>query len=132
MSNIVKKEGTDIVNIIHSDRKGLVVPKPFEKDIYLFDTHVAGTSYIAAMEDLEPHLKEGERLEFFREPNNAYDDRAIVIKTAAVAKIGYVPMADNVIFSRLMDAGKLIFGKITKKRKRGKWVQIDIKVFLHE
>ena len=56
----------------------------------------------------------------------------IVIKTVDGVKIGYVPKQDNVIFARLMDAGKLLFGKITSKEKKGSWVKIYIKVFLHE
>ena len=55
-----------------------------------------------------------------------------VIKTVNGVKIGYVPKQDNVIFARLMDAGKLLFGKITSKEKKGSWVKIYIKVFLHE
>lgn len=47
-------------------------------------------------------------------------------------KIGYVPQADNVIFARLMDAGKLLFGKITSRELRGSWLRIAIKVFSHE
>lgn len=31
----------------------------------------------------------------------------------------YVPMADNAVFSRLMDAGKLLFGRITGKQMQG-------------
>ena len=38
----------------------------------------------------------------------------------------------NVIFSRLMDAGKLLFGRITHKEMKGKWLKINIKIFLHE
>ncbi len=74
----------------------------------------------------------GDRLEFFREPDNRYDKQAIVIKTAYGVKIGFVPQRDNVIFARLMDAGKLLFGKIAAKEKRGAWAKISIKVFLHE
>ena len=58
--------------------------------------------------------------------------QAIVIKTVDGVKIGYVPKQDNVIFARLMDAGKLLFGRITSKEKKGSWVKIYIKVFLHE
>ena len=106
--------------------------KPFEKDIFLFDTYVAGTTHIEGIEELEPHLNNDDRLEFFREPDNRYDKQAIVIKTVDGVKIGYVPKQDNVIFARLMDAGKLLFGKITSKEKKGSWVKIYIKVFLHE
>ena len=108
------------------------IPKPFEKDIFLFDTYVAGTTHIEGIEELEPHLNVDDRLAFFREPDNRYDTQAIVIKTVDGVKIGYVPKQDNVIFARLMDAGKLLFGKITSKEKKGSWVKIYIKVFLHE
>ena len=77
-------------------------------------------------------MNNDDRLEFFREPDNRYDNQAIVIKTVDGVKIGYVPKQDNVIFARLMDAGKLLFGKITSKEKKGSWVKIYIKVFLHE
>ena len=58
--------------------------------------------------------------------------RVSMIRTAAGKKIGYVPKADNVIFARLMDAGKFLFGRIVSKEKKGKWLKITIKVYLHE
>ena len=47
-------------------------------------------------------------------------------------KVGYVPQMDNLIFSRLMDAGKLLFARIQMKEQRGKWIKIHIKVFLQD
>lgn len=81
---------------------------------------------------MEPHLNIDDKLDFFREPDNTYDEQAIVIKTVNGVKIGYVPMKDNLIFARLMDAGKLLFGRISSKEKKGSWVKIDIKVYLQE
>ena len=81
---------------------------------------------------MEPHLHIDEKLDFFREPDNPYDSKAIVIKTVGGVKIGYVPKADNAIFSRLMDAGKLLFARIVSKEMSGKWLEIAIKVYLHE
>ena len=72
----------------------------------MFYTYVAGTMYVEGIEELEPHLKIGDKLTFFREPNNPYDAKAIRIENADGVKIGYVPRADNVVFARLMDAGK--------------------------
>jgi hypothetical protein len=132
MGELIKSEAGSLVSLIHGKGGDVAIPKPFERDIFLFDTHVAGTGYIEGIEELEPHLNVDDKLDFFREPDNPHDDRAIVIKNADGVKIGYVPKADNVIFSRLMDAGKLLFGKITSKEKVGKWLKIDIKVFLHE
>ncbi|HIH8023884.1 TPA: HIRAN domain-containing protein [Streptococcus suis] len=129
---LVKSGGNGLVGLLHGKGGELSIPKPFEKDIFLFDTYVAGTTHIEGIEELEPHLNNDDRLEFFREPDNRYDKQAIVIKTVDGVKIGYVPKQDNVIFARLMDAGKLLFGKITSKEKKGSWVKIYIKVFLHE
>ncbi|MBQ1925535.1 MAG: restriction endonuclease, partial [Proteobacteria bacterium] len=47
-------------------------------------------------------------------------------------KIGYVPKRDNVVFSRLMDAGKILFGQITHKEWRNRWLKVSIKIYLHE
>lgn len=132
MSDLVKSGGSGLVGLLHGKNGEISIPKPFEKDIFLFDTYVAGTTHIEGIEELEPHLNNDDRLEFFRETDNRYDKQAIVIKTVDGVKIGYVPKQDNVIFARLMDAGKLLFGKITSKEKKGSWVKIYIKVFLHE
>lgn len=124
--------GGGLIGLLHTNSGEISIPKPFERDIFLFDTYVAGTTHIEGIEELEPHLHIDDRLDFFREPDNRYDNQAIVIKTADGVKIGYVPRQDNVIFARLMDAGKLLFGKITAKEIKGSWVKIAIKVFLHE
>jgi hypothetical protein len=115
MDDLVKNDSNGIISLIHDKSGNLSIPKPFERDIFLFDTHVAGTSYVEGIIELEPHLKIDDKLSFFREPDNPYDKKAIAIKNADGVKVGYVPKADNAIFSRLMDAGKLLFGKITSK-----------------
>lgn len=132
MGELVKKDSGGVISLFHDKGGSSIVPKPFERDIFLFDTHVAGTSHIEGIEELEPHLNIGDKLDFFREPDNPHDKQAIMIKNADGVKIGYVPRADNVIFSRLMDAGKLLFGRITAKEIQGSWLKINIKVFLHE
>ncbi|HQC82586.1 MAG TPA: HIRAN domain-containing protein [Bacillota bacterium] len=132
MSDIVKKDDNGLVSLLHGKGGGLSIPKPFERDIFLFYTHVAGTTHIEGIEELEPHLNIDDRLDFFREPDNRYDKRAIMIKNADGIKIGYVPREDNIVFSRLMDAGKLLYGRIAEKEVRGTWVKINIKIFLHE
>ena len=132
MDELNKTGKSRLVSLLHGKNGEISIPKPFERDIFLFDTYVAGTSHIEGMEELEPHLQPGDRLDFFREPDHQYDAQAIVIKTADGVKIGYVPRQDNVIFARLMDAGKLLFGRISEKEKKGKWVKISIDIFLHE
>jgi len=132
MGNLMKTESSGLVSLLHGKNGEFIMPKPFEREIFLFDTYIAGTTHIEGIEELEPHLSPDDRLNFFREPDNLYDKQAIVIKTENGVKIGYVPRQDNVIFARLMDAGKLIFGKITAKEQKGKWVKIEIKVYLKE
>ena len=132
MSDLVKIENGGLIGLLNGKGGDLVIPKPFEKDIFLFDTYIAGTTHIEGIEELEPHLNINDKLDFFREPDNRYDNKAIMIKTTSGIKIGYVPQQDNVIFARLMDAGKLLFGRISDKEKKGRWVKIEIKVYLHE
>lgn len=132
MNEIVKSDEKNLISLFHSGNGALTIPEPFSRDIFLFDTFVAGTSYIEGMNELEPYLNIGDKLDFFREPDNPYDDKAIVIKTSDGVKIGYVPRIDNAVFSRLMDAGKLLFGKITQKEIVKKYVNIRINIYLHE
>ena len=132
MGELIQSQGNDLIGLLHGKNGQLMVAKPFERDIFLFDTHVAGTTHVEGIEELAEHLNIDDRLDFFREPDNPYDSKAIVIKTVNGVKVGYVPKADNLIFSRLMDAGKLLFGKISSKEIKGKWVKIDIKLYLHE
>ena len=132
MGNIIKTDGGELASLLHGKGGGLTVPKPFERDIFLFDTFVAGTTHIKDIGELASHLDIDDRLDFFREPDNKYDTKAIVIKNSDGLKIGYVPREDNAVFSRLMDAGKRLFGKITAKETKGKWIRIKIAIYLHE
>ena len=65
MSDIIKTGGKDIVSLIHGKNGELVMPKPFEREIFLFDTYVAGTTHVTGIEDLAPHLAAGDRLGVF-------------------------------------------------------------------
>ena len=131
MGELAKTEGGSLVNLFHNNEGGMV-PLPFERDIFLFDTHVAGTSHVDGIGELVPYLKSEDRLSFFREPDNPHDKEAIVVKTDAGVKIGYIPRKDNVVFARLMDAGKMLFGKIVSVEMQGTWVKIEIGIWLHE
>lgn len=131
MGDLINVEGNELVKLLHTQGAGLAASKPFERDIFLFATHIAGTSFIEGLQELEPHLQIGDKLNFFREPDNPYDNKAIVIKNLDGIKIGYVPKEDNVVFSRLLDAGKLLFGQITAKKLKGTWLKITIDIFLH-
>lgn len=132
MKDLIELGGDGLLALLHGKNGESLIPKPFERDIFLLDTHVAGTTYIEGIDELEPYLKSGDRLNLFREPDNPYDEFAILIKTMDGVKIGYIPQKDNIIFARLMDAGKLFGGKITEKEKKENWLRIKIQVFMHE
>lgn len=132
MKDLIELGGDGLLALLHGKNGESLIPKPFERDIFLLDTHVAGTTHIEGIDELELYLKSGDRLNLFREPDNPYDEFAILIKTMDGVKIGYIPQKDNIIFARLMDAGKLFGGKITEKEKKGNWLRIKIQVFMHE
>ncbi|HSW35021.1 MAG TPA: HIRAN domain-containing protein [Candidatus Limnocylindrales bacterium] len=47
-------------------------------------------------------------------------------------KLGYIPRAKNEVLARLMDAGKLVFGKIEGLEKFNKWLKISIRVYMKD
>lgn len=132
MTDLMNKDKNGFVDIIMNNEKGLDLPKPYEQYIYLFDSYVAGTTHVENIEKVYETLEKGDKLAFYREPDNEHDPQAILIETSKKEKIGYVPRQDNVIFSRLMDAGKNLFAKVEDKEMRGNWARIKIKIYLHE
>ncbi len=122
-----------------SDKEGVVsiaakqgveaMIKPLVKEIHLFDSFVAGTSFLEDSGVLDK-VKVGDKLALRRE-NNKFDSKAILILTSDGQKLGYIPEKDNLIFSRLMDAGKALFATITEiKERRGNFKQISIGIYL--
>lgn len=102
--------------------------KPLSQEIHLFDSFVAGTSHLADQTVLD-EIKEGDMLFLVRE-DNKFDSNAIMLLSPAKKKVGYVPEKDNVVFARLMDAGKKLSAKITKIEKKGSFTKIAVSIFL--
>ena len=71
-------------------------------------------------------------LTFQREPKNKYDALAIQVLNGKNERIGYIPRADNEILSRLMDAGKLLFGRIREKHSSCSWIRISMDIFMRD
>ncbi|MFA6928824.1 MAG: HIRAN domain-containing protein [Lentisphaeria bacterium] len=108
------------------------VPLPFVKEIFLLECQVAGTSHIDEIEEKTAGLNPGAFLGFLREPANPHDPLAIRILNQQNAKIGYVPRQRNEVIARLMDGGKLIFGKVESKEANGSWLKITITVYMRD
>ena len=131
MANIIKIDDNNIVNIINN-KNGIDIGKPFSQEIFLIEVQIAGTTHIDNIDILEPKLTEGVEVQFFREPNNQYDAKAIIVKDKEGNKLGYIPRDKNEILSRLMDAGKLLYGKVKTKEKIGEWIKIEMEVYLKD
>jgi hypothetical protein len=130
MSKIIKIDPKIIALILKSlDGNGL--PMPFVQEIYLLKTHIAGTTFLD-LEEVEPTLKDQELLIFKREPTNKSDKLAILILTERGQKLGYVPRDQNSIMARLMDAGKILFGKLEKKEWVNSWLKLNIRIYMRE
>ena len=124
---IIKTETGSLVSTIDKHGVGEML-KPLIQEIHLFDSYVAGTTHLDDKSVLD-EIKAGDRLNLMRE-DNKYDEHAILIITESGKKLGYVPEKDNIIFSRLMDAGKKLIAKIKNIEKKGSFNQIIIGIYL--
>ena len=73
---IIKPNDTDLVSALHN---GVDLPLPFEQDIFLYGTEIAGTRYRENIAALYEMIQEGDMLTLIREPENPYDEYAIRI-----------------------------------------------------
>jgi len=131
MSQAIVKIDPKYLEIVRTSLDKTGLPKPFVQEVELLNCNIAGTTFID-LKDIEPNLKNNQLLVLKREPKNEYDDKAILILTEDGQKLGYVPQERNEILSRLMDAGKLLFGRLDEKNWVGRWLRLDIQVYLRD
>ena len=79
---------------------------PLMNEIFLSFTDIAGTRY-CDNQDVFKRLEKNDPLLLERESDNKYDSNAIKVLTADGEKLGY-----NSIFTRLMDAGKILHARV--------------------
>ena len=141
---ILKADETELVSLLNSDA-GITLPLPFEQDIFLYGTEIAGTRYRDNIEELYNRLELGDILALVREPDNPYDEYAIRIEidTDGIPgydlsqmdpdlKLGYVPRSINKPFARLMDAGKLLYGVVRDKQLITGYHKIIVKIYMRD
>ena len=131
MSQAIVKIDPKYLEIVRTSLDKTGLPKPFVQEVELLNCNIAGTTFLN-LKDIEPKLKKNQLLVLKREPKNKYDDKAILILTEDGQKLGYVPQEKNEILSRLMDAGKLLFGRLDEKNWVGRWLRLDIQVYLRD
>ena len=131
MSQAMVKIDPKYLEIIRTSLDKTGLPKPFVQEVELLNCNIAGTTFLN-LEDIEPKLKKHQLLVLKREPKNEYDGNAILILTEDGQKLGYVPQEKNEVLSNLMDAGKLLFGKLNEKTWVDNWLKLDVQVYLRD
>lgn len=127
MANELTKKEQTLVSVVDGHELGDMI-KPLIKEIHLFDSYIAGTTHLQDNTVLDL-IQVGDILNLQRE-DNRFDSNAILILYKDGRKLGYVPEKDNLIFARLMDAGKLLKAKITKIVQKGSFKQISVGIYL--
>lgn len=127
MANELTTKKQAFVSVVDGHELGDII-KPLIKEIHLFDSFIAGTTHLKDKSVLDA-IQVGNMLSLQRE-DNKFDSNAILILYEDGRKLGYVPEKDNIIFARLMDAGKLLKAKITKIEQRGSFKQISVGIYL--
>jgi hypothetical protein len=132
MNEIVRIDETNIVSILTLAKSGLDIGKPFSRQIYLISASIAGSYYVDDIDKLLDEMKVGAKLRFVREPDNKYDELAILVKDQSDNKLGYVPREKNPILARLMDAGKLIYGTVKSINNDDSYINIEMEIFMDD
>ena len=118
----------NMVSLVTNNPLGELI-KPLSHEILLFDSYVAGTTHIKD-ETVFDEIKVGDKLILQREPENRFDENAILVLDDKKRKLGYIPEKDNIVFARLMDAGKYLIAKINRIEPKGSFRQINISIYL--
>ena len=127
MANEIKTVDQHTVAVVSGHGIGDII-QPLIREIHLFDTWIAGTTHLDDKSVLK-ELKVDDELVLRRE-DNQFDSKAIMVLNNNKQKIGYVPEKDNIIFARLMDAGKILKAKIQKIQEQGTWTKVTIGIYL--
>lgn len=126
-TDLIVQKQSGLVQVLSQDDMTQVL-KPLTKEIYLFDTYIAGTSHIDD-QSIFKTLKSGDTL-ILRREDNKFDDKAILVLNEQKTKLGYIPEKDNLIFARLMDAGKMLTARVEGIQEHIGFIQINIQIYL--
>lgn len=132
MGEIIRLDPKNFLSVLHNSEGLKEIGKPFSQQIYLLDLHIAGTTHVGNIKELEPAITLEKRLVFVREPKNEHDPLAIQVRDENGNRLGFIPRDQNEILARLMDAGKHIYGTVKSKEYVGNWLKITMQVYLDD
>jgi len=138
MTTELTNPGLGLVDLLHSGGltvaggTGLSIPKPFAKPILLLKTYITGMFFVKDVTKLLEPIEDGARLTLIREPDNKYDEFAIMVKDAHGNKLGYIPRKSNIVIANLMDAGKSVYATIRENRWYGRSPDVTISLYMEE
>ena len=127
MLNELAKKDTDLISVIKDNELGDII-KPLIRDIHLFDSFIAGTAHLPDPSVLDK-LQPGDVLTLQRAADK-FDADAVMILSPDRVKLGFVPEKDEIVFARLMDAGKILRARVTGIEDRGGLRLIGIGIYL--
>ena len=121
------KLNPELMALIH-DRGGADII-PFKQEIFVINVFVAGTGYCEKIAEVQKYLDAGMILTMRRHPDNEVDQYAIGIYHKDT-RIGWVPMKDNLVIARLMDAGKMFTCKVVRIDPDERWPKINVSIYM--
>lgn len=90
---------------------------------------LAGFQYYAG-EALWREMREGDKLDLVREPDNPHDANAVRVEWRGT-KLGYLPRAENRVVAAEMDRGTAVAARIARlTADRNPWRRLLIEVFV--
>ena len=101
------------------------VPTPVE----IYTGFIAGYQYYSG-EKSEHLFSSAEEVKLVREPFNPFDPNAIAVYFKE-QKIGFIPMVDNTILTKMIDQNMPLTARIKSIRlQQPTWERVEISVFL--
>lgn len=97
---------------------------------FLYGCEVRGSEYFDLEKKVIPKLNENDPVLLLREKDNEFDKNAIAVATPSGLKMGYIPRQHNLVFSRMIDNGNLLYGRVKKFHWDGKKLELVVKVYM--
>ena len=128
MSHDLVIPNNGIVPVVVKNGLGAVI-KPLVDEILLDSAFVAGTNHIED-ESVFEELEKGTTLILKREADNKFDKYAVLVLNEKNEKLGYIPRQNNKVYARLMDAGKVLKGKVLEVYEETYYWTIKFNIYM--